>query len=421
MSIFDVDKSLPIELAFKSAKNIDFDSTNVVSSFTVLGSEDPVSLRTFDSYSFERNILVPAAAFRFTAPGVDKELRMQIRSGDLVQLFARDFDGKIIPVGTGFVDETDTHILPGAVDYVISGRDTLGQFVDNTAIDANNKMIAIEEIDIPTIFATLQKNTRMPFSFYPSPGGIPNGKFLFQTNPGETKINALQRYLEFCNCLIWTAPNGLAIIGKPDFAQATSGQLIMSSENPVGNNVLEARVRRAPNLAIRQIVVQLQALSMDPGALSANTVVNSDADMQEIADALAGRSVYQTFSYGQGNAAVNQYKFVGNQNANPNSIGTQMALREIAKENMKILDVEVVVPGHFDENGNLYNVDTIYDVQIDDEDIEQEMYVYHVNYELTREHGILTRMRLCEKYSIVSSGNIIKGSGQSYLSSGEVV
>lgn len=59
-----------------------------------------------------------------------------------------------------------------------------------------------------------------------------------------------------------------------------------------------------------------------------------------------------------------------------------------------------MVEGHFNEFGYLYNVDQIYNVDILDEDIKEPMYVYHVSYELTLEHGMMTRMRLCRLWTI---------------------
>jgi prophage tail gpP-like protein len=97
---------------------------------------------------------------------------------------------------------------------------------------------------------------------------------------------------------------------------------------------------------------------------------------------------------------VNQIVFVGNQGAAPRQIGDELSLREIARENMKVLDVEVIVPGHVNALGQPYDIDQMYDVRIEDDDVNEPMYVYSVSFDLTLDHGLLTRLRLCRKNTI---------------------
>lgn len=380
----------PIELDFKSANSN--------------SSHQVVSLRTFDSYNFDRNILTPASALRFTAPGVDKDLRLSIRSGDTIQLFAVNQNGDKLPIGTGFVDETDTHITPSSFDYVISGRDTLGQLVDNATVDAQNKIVNTTNATLEWVMQFLLQNTRIPKAFIRQQ--MPNGPILFSTNPGETKINTLQRYLEFTNCLVWTQPNGQVVIGKPNFTQEKQGVLKMSFSNNKGNNLLEARVRRNLNQAIRQIVCQLSTLGQVDAGVYTN--FNHDQDMREVRASLVGRSVYRKFDYGSGEDSVNVVTQVGSQSGAPRKIGNEYSLRDIAKDNMKVLDVEAVVEGHINSAGLAYNIDQIYNVQIEDEDVDEDMYVYGCSYELTKEHGMITRLRLCRKGTITAYADALQ-------------
>lgn len=392
--VLGADKLKPVELEFKSA---------IAST-----SDVPVNLRTFSSYNFERNILVPASPFRFTAPGIDKALRQSIRSGDTVQLYAVNSQNQRFPIGTGFVDETDTHIQPQHLEYVVTGRDTVGQLVDNAAIDAQNRVINITQTNLSAILSYLIKNTRIPPGFKAQQ--VPNGPLLWQTNPGETKINVLQRYLDFTNTLIWSQPNGQLVLGKPDFTQDRQGFLKINSFANLysPNNVLEARSKRSVNHAIRQIVVQLSTLGqVDAGSF---TNYNADPEVQARAKSGVGRSVYISFSYGEGADAVNTVTQVGNQSGSIRQIGNEKALREIAKENMKILDVECVVRGHFNENNIPYNIDQIYNVQIEDDSIHEDMYVYACTYELTMEHGLITRLKLCKLGTICAYADQIRRS-----------
>lgn len=378
----------PIEMDIKSAQSRNNNSFQ--------------PLKTFTSYSFERSIMVPASSFRFTAPGVDSKVRQSIRSGDMIELFAVQNDGTRVQIATGFIDETDTHITPSSVEYVLTGRDTLGQLVDNAAVDSKNKVIIIKNVSLPTILQFLIKNTQIPTTVITQQ--VPNAPLLFQTHPGESKLAAFQRYLEFSNCLIWSNPNGQVKLGRPNFTQRSSGSLVLSRTNPGINNLLEARVRRNVHTAIRQIVVQLQDLNnVDAGAY---TKFNFDDDMKKIAPMLGGRSVYQTLSYGRGNEVINLITQVGNSDGSPFKIGEALALREIAKDNMKILEVEAVTSGHLNSQGNVYDVDQVYNVQLPDDNVLENMYVYSVGFELTLQHGMTTRLKLVRLGTIVLSDQL---------------
>jgi prophage tail gpP-like protein len=367
----------PIKLYFKSAQG-----------------GDNIEIDTFTSYHFDRNILIPASAFRFTAPGVDKEKRLSIRSGDYVFIYGADKTGEK-QIGTGWIDETDTHITPSRIEYVLTGRDTLGAFVDNDAVDSDNKIINSAHLSLENILKILLKNTRIPQGFKTQQ--LPNGLFLLQTNPGETKANIMQRYLEFTNCLMWTDSSGQVTIGKPNFAQETSGKLILNKFGK-NNNCLEGRVRRNLNQVIRRIVTQLQSTEqVDP---TPRTLNNNIEEMKLFPG--VGRSVFRLFSYGSGNDVVNNLSGVA-VGGNPWAIGKQLSQREIAKDNMKVLDVEIVLQGHINSRGNLYNIDQIYDVLIEDENLYEPMYVYACSYELTLEHGMMTRLRLCKINTIVAT------------------
>lgn len=366
---------------------------------------DFASLSNFTSYSFDRSILTPAAAFRFTAPGVDKKTRLTIRSGDNVRLFCKNNEGTLVPIATGIVDETDTHVTAHAVDYVITGRDALSQLVDNATVDSQNNIVNIEQATIRTIVNSVISNTRLNGN-NPDFRQTPEGNFLFNTQPGETKLNSLQRSLDVANCLVWMDPNGRMIVGKPNFTSPVLGSFIVSYSASQKNNVIEARVRRGANLAIRQIVYQLQTHDqVKPGPF---TKTSDDKDLKPLIDARVGRSVYNTFTYGGGTDGINQILFVGNTGlSKPEQVGAEMCLRTMARENMKIIDVECVVQGHVNGLGQPYNIDQIYDVRIEDEDLNEPMYVYQVSYELTQDHGMMTHLKLCRKGTIVSQADAL--------------
>ena len=380
----------------------------------------PSTVTTFNSYNFDKSVLTPAAAFRFTAPGVEKEIRRSIRSGDQVVLSALDNKNKPRAISTGLIDDTDTHITQETIEYVLTGRDMVGQLVDNSSVDSKNNIINIENATIDSIVKALIGNTRIPQ--YYSKQQTPNGTFLFNTNAGETKINSLQRYLELANCLVWGNNDGSLLVGKPNFAQSPLGSLVIK----VGgnqNNLAEARVRRNLNQIIRQIVVKLQTQDQVKagnytqynnillGELNFWLKLNGRNPISTIEQSNIGRSVYEHFTYGQGADAANLLTGTGTQKAaSPENIGAQMGLRQIARDSMRILDVECVITNtHINENNIPYNIDQIYSVQIDDEDVNEDMYVYGCSYEETLEHGMMTRLRLCRLGTICAGSYAFTG------------
>lgn len=376
-------KQAPIQLSFKSAKSL---SSNLTKDYSATRGK---ILTTFNSYSFEHSVLTPSSAFRFTAPGVDRATRLSIRSGDLVELFVVNEDGKKKQLATGFLDETDTHTSPSNVEFVITGRTTLSQLIDNACIDAQNKIRHLQSVSLSKILEFLLENTRLPQSY--AFNDLPTGAFLFQTNPGETKMSALQRYLEFANCLVWSMPDGQVFIGKPNFSQDVSGQLILSADQRK-SNVLDGRSRRNTNTAIRQIVTQYQTLTKTDTA--PYTINNNDPDMVSLQGSYVGRSVFTTFSLGNADDTVNIIKGL-NTDFQIRTYSQAMSLRQVARENLNILEVEFVVKGHTNKKGDPYEIDQIYHVIYDDDAINENMYVYAVTYNLTMDHGLTTSLKLC--------------------------
>ena len=269
-------------------------------------------------------------------------------------------------------------------------------------MDENNKIVNIKSASIDIVTSTLLKNTRMPQQVIQQQ--TPNGNYLFNTNPGETKMNGLQRYLELSNCLAWSSPDGRLIIGKPNFSQQAMGALVCNKTDTSRNNILEFRSRRNVNTAIRKIVTQMSNMGQVDAGISTKT--NHDPDMQKVAGSLVGRSLYRHFTYGDGQEAYNQIVGVGNQSGNPKTIGDVYSLREIALENMKILTVECVVKGHLNERNMPYNVDQVYNVKIEKDAVDEDMLVYQIEYDLTIDHGMLTRLHLCRLGTICTGTSI---------------
>jgi prophage tail gpP-like protein len=324
---------------------------------------------------------------------------MAIRSGDVVRLYVENDNNKTAIVGVGFIDETDTHITPGSLDYSITGRDVVSQLVDNDAVDVDAQMVFFERANLNNLVSTLLKGTRMMGSHLTKQLAT-NAPLAVQTNPGETKIAVLQRYLTWLNGLVWANNDGQLIVDKPNFAQTPKGSLTLKYSDPSGNNLIEGRVKRNVNQAIRRIVTVLAGTEGAASLVKQFTLNNMDQALKPYRGLNVGRSVMRTFDYASGSDTLNQGIGLAKGSYEPQTVGRAYSAREVAKENMQILDVEAVVQSHFNEFGQLYDVDQVYAVEIEDEKVAEPMYVYSVSYELTMDHGMITRMRLCRLYTI---------------------
>ena len=69
---------------------------------------------------------------------------------------------------------------------------------------------------------------------------------------------------------------------------------------------------------------------------------------------------------------------------------------------MSVLDIECVVRGHLNADGLPYAIDQVYTVTYEKDDVDDNMYVYAVQYNMTRDHGMLTTLRLCKLGTIVA-------------------
>ena len=70
---------------------------------------------------------------------------------------------------------------------------------------------------------------------------------------------------------------------------------------------------------------------------------------------------------------------------------------------MQVLDVEVTFQGHLNSNGVVYDIDQVYTCNIPDENVSEDLYCYAVTHELTLDHGMITKLKLCKLGTIVAS------------------
>ena len=357
-------------------------------------------LENFISYSFDSSVVVPVDIFNFTfaAPDDPRPLPRVIKEGDIVQLDAND---KI--VCTGIIDQTEVHVSAQQGEQAtIVGRDLMGQFEDQSAV--NNKAAPIfgKKLTVAQTFANLQKNTRIPGLIM---SDAPVGSYLFGTEPGESKLAALQRYLEPLNCLAWTNNDGKIIIGRPDMSSKTPslGKLICSKKDRF-SNVIDMRAIRAstsiPNIVCCVWTSQEQVQNLLPKNQILNNRASGPSRLAKFGHYVPRMVVVSNPSSGgpQGYRDVNDLVVAGGAGSLLQAYGK----REIARFNVKEIMVECVVAGHYNDNGEPFRPNQMYDIFFDRGDVNEKMYLFHVVYNLTPDQGQTTTLRFCRLGALVS-------------------
>ncbi len=378
----------PIQLLIKPLEAAGGKSKNALSVKALI-------IDRFLSYNFSTSILVPVDQFTFEFVAPDgPPINDVIKEGDIAVITAND-----ISIGTGIVDltEVETDSQYGEKGSV-AGRDLMSQLEDQDAISLDATPIWANSFSVVNGVRKLLDNTRITTVI---PRDVPSSNYLLATEPGESKLAALQRFLEPLNCIAWCDSSGALIVGKPNMSQPAKGILIINKSKR-SSNCLSMRATRS-STSIPNVIV--------PVWTGQETTVDRVAKSQRMENAAEGparlfklghrvpKSVVisiPTATDAQGLSTVNALKAAGS------NLLQAYAKREIARANVNELIVQVVVAGHFNELGEPFVVDTVYYIEYDRGNVYQNMYLYQCDYELTEQGGQRTNLWFTKLGTIVS-------------------
>lgn len=182
----------------------------------------PRTLTRFLSYEFDSSLLVPVDTFSFTfaVPDDPRPFSAYFREGDLVQLACDN-----VVLSTGIIDSVEVDVdARNGERITVQGRDLLSQLEDQDAISANSDPVFARSAAIEAVFKLLTSSTRIQRLRVQD---APTRAYLFATEPGETKLSALARYMEPLNVLAWMDPDGTLVIGRPNMLQEPRGTLVL--------------------------------------------------------------------------------------------------------------------------------------------------------------------------------------------------
>jgi prophage tail gpP-like protein len=363
-------------------------------------SRSPVVLTQFEEYSFQSSVLVPVDSFSFTArnPTLAGSLYDFIRDGDIATLIANG-----VTVATGLIDTVTIATDPDSGEMIhISGRTLIAQLEDQSAINDTDDPIWGNGVTVEQAVNALINSTRINFYRLQQ---APSGSFLFATEPGESKLSALQRYIEPLNCIVWMDPDGTIAVGRPDMGASSTGTFVMDRQNRIANclsiqasysstqipNVVlpvwtgqeTVQSRVAPEQAIYNKAQGPSRLFKNDHRVPKSVVVStpSGADPQSL-------------------SAANQIVVAGS------NILQAYAKREIARANVHEVGVQVNIQGHYNQDLTPILVDSTYIINYPRASLNEKMYLHTVAYSLNRTQGQRTSLSFCRLGCIVADAAV---------------
>lgn len=357
---------------------------------------DPVRISQFLSYSFQSSILIPVDTFQFTfsMPSSTAPLDEVVREGDIAVLQANGF-----VLATGIVDMVDIETTKEGGDIAtIVGRDLMGQLEDQSCVSSTDEPIFAKNGTLASVVKTLIANTRI--KGLSTQGGNPRG--LFATEPGESKLSALQRFVEPFNVIAWMDPNGYIVVGKPNMGQPSLGKVHIDSTKRAGN-MLSMKATRAstqiPNIVIpiwtgQEIVTKRVAKEQ--------RLLNSSSGPTRLRKAghLVQKAIVVSTPQGSDPQSLSGVNFLV---AGGSNLLQAHAVREVARANVQELIVQANAPGHYNDDLIPFQVDQVYDVYYPRASVEERMYLYQVSYTGSASEGPRTNLSFCKLGRIVAN------------------
>lgn len=269
----------------------------------------------------------------------------------------------------------------------------------------NSLPFYIGSASINDVFNALKVNTRVPGLLTQD---APTSKWLFGTEPGDTKLAALQRFLEPLNCVAWMNPDGNMVIGRPDMAQDPLGDLVLDRAKRRSNVIgMKASFSAAtvPNVYLPIYVGQEQVQQRVAKEQVFKVPFERPARLLNLGH-FVQKTVVVSVPQGQ-DVGPSDASTVNAIRAAKGKLLYSYAAREAARQGVREQTVQVLMAGHYNELGNPFKVDTCYNVYFDRGGIfGEKMYLYDVKYSLRPDQGQQTSLVFCRLNTIVSEARI---------------
>lgn len=386
-----------------------------LSIFSLENPAKELSLKKFMSYSFKSSVLSPVDEFSCQIH-YDGTYNLP-QEGDIFALKANG-----LPIATGIVDqiELETDATMGVTLHV-TGRNFLGQWEDQDAVNISTDPFWSNNATVDLVVKTLAKDTRIDANRIVK-NLAPKRAYLFATQPGETKLSAMQRYCECLDIYFWMLGDGTLKVGRPDMYGAENGRsgLIFMRIRDRKTNCLTLRSVRAstqiPNIIVplwngqetvqaRSEVAQSAIYNNAPGPARLRKFGHRvpKAVVVSTPEGTAPQDLAEINTLTVANQNAAQQKF---SQAGASTLLQAYGKREMARANIKELQIQVQMPGHYNDQLVPFLPDQVYRVQYDVDGVDEDMYCYEVEYFLDEQGGQRSRLFFCRQSSIVADARV---------------
>lgn len=360
-----------------------------------------ISISNFLSYQFDSSITTPVDTFNFTfvAPTDPNPFTSYVREGDIALLTAND-----ITLSTGIVDQVDIEVDNEFGEKItISGRDLMAQFEDQDAITLDSSPIFGSNMTVNQVFNALATNTRIQRLRTQQATTRP---WLFATEPGESKLSALQRYLEPLNHLAFMDPDGTMVLGRPNMSQSISGTVTCSKARRFSNCLGMTANRSAATIPNMIVPVFSGQEILGPRTPKSQIIYNAASGPARLRQ--LGHRLQKTIvtSFPQSGSAQDLSE-VNRLRAASSNMLQAYGKRELARQNFKELIVQCVMPGHLREDGSPFRPDTVWKVEFDRGQVDENMYCFQVQYQLSVDGGQRTSLFFCRLGTLVADIEVL--------------
>lgn len=364
-------------------------------------SRKPFFSNKFIQYSFSSSVIIPVDTFSFTV-AMDESgvFTIPVREGDIINLYANE-----VPLTVGIIDSVRVQTTSQGTTITIDGRDLLGQLEDQNAVSTSSNPIYAGNYTIDQVIATITKDTRIKST--PIKNNASSKAWLFATQPGETKLSALQRYCEGLNILFWMSPDGRIIIGKPSMYGQSLGRIFLQRAQRISNVLSMSSTRASTSIPNMIAAIWNGQESVQSRIGPEQMLKNASRGPARLLNNghIVPRAVIVSTPQGgspQDLSDVNVITSAGGSN-----LLQAYAKREIARENIKELQVQAQVVGHYNEMGNPYMPNQVYRCQYDIDGVDEDMFLYQVEYTCDNNQSQRTNLFFCRQNAIVADVRVV--------------
>lgn len=334
---------------------------------------------TWDGWSVESDLLTPADAFE-----------LELFTRDTIQLPSVLVEGASCEltlgrdrVLTGQIDELEHDISRRGIAIRVTGRDKAAVLVDCSA-----PFVSMREASLADII----KQVVTPLGITRVEIRAANAKVRrrIQIEPGQSAWEALLQVAEANGLWPWIEPDGLLVVGGPDYTSAPVATLILRLDG-VGNNVERLSVRRSIANRFSQVTVLGQHGQYDNDGFDTTRSHLKSVIKDET---LARRGIFRP-------------KVVIDSSSENQDMASTRARKVLADSKLEGFEIRAVVQGHRAGNGSVWTPGQRVIIRSEPHDLDAVFFLMSRTLRLTRQ-GSITELRFREDNMWVLDGNPLK-------------